>query len=247
MVFCSEEEINILMIANSFGVNINHYVHQIAEKLGKKINIGILYIPGCSLKTHCDNLSGSKKVYEYFENGISTKEQISILDGIKRRKWNYISLQQFSGESGIYDSYFPYIDQLIKYVNDNCSDFDFLLHETWAYKSTTSHPWFQKYNKNAAEMALFINNVYINLHQKYGFKIIKSGEVIQYLVDKTDYDFYQEDGFHLNDLGEYAVGLNLVHMLLNISNFSNLYIPTELEDDKCRDIEKLLNENKLYL
>ena len=47
---------NILMIGNSFSVDVSTYVHQIAEAAGKEINIYVLYIGGCPIKRHYENI-----------------------------------------------------------------------------------------------------------------------------------------------------------------------------------------------
>ncbi len=229
------------MIANSFGVNMNHYVHQISLNTDTEINIGVLYIPGCSFKMHFENLDNSIKAYEYYENGELKTSGVSIYDILMLRKWDYVTLQQVSSDSGKYDTYFPYIDSVIEYVRKYIFDFKFVFHETWAYKEDTWHPSFIDYNSDACLMLSKIKEVYSRLKEKYSFEIIRSGEVIALLKEKTNYNYYQDDGYHLNDLGEYAVGLGLVHKVLGLEKVNKLHVPNGLNETELKEIETIIS------
>ena len=72
------KKITLLSISNSFGVNLQSYAHQIAEKNGIDLDIYVLYIGGCPLEKHYTNLLTNAKDYELFHNGVSTHEFVSI-------------------------------------------------------------------------------------------------------------------------------------------------------------------------
>ena len=97
--------LRILTIGNSFSDDTMQYVYQIAKDLGiEKISLGNLYIGGCSLATHAANAAAGKAAYEYRTNTSgtwSTVKEYKMSDAIKSQDWDFISLQQASGSSGI--------------------------------------------------------------------------------------------------------------------------------------------------
>ena len=46
----------VLSVGNSFSVDCQRYVREIAAGNGKEITLGNLYIGGCSLERHCENM-----------------------------------------------------------------------------------------------------------------------------------------------------------------------------------------------
>lgn len=65
--------------------------------------------------------------------------------GILDEDWDYISLQQVSGKSGLYETYNPYLPNLIKYVEGLATNTEMklMLHQTWAYASNSTHADFR--------------------------------------------------------------------------------------------------------
>ena len=61
--------LRILTIGNSFSDDTMQYVYQIAKALGiEKVELGNLYIGGCTLDTHATNARGDLPAYEYRQN-----------------------------------------------------------------------------------------------------------------------------------------------------------------------------------
>ena len=86
----------ILLISNSFGVNLQTYTKEIAKDNRLDLQIYTLYIGGCPLELHDKNIKENNKAYELFINGSSTGEFVSINEMLLKEKWDYISLQQAS-------------------------------------------------------------------------------------------------------------------------------------------------------
>ena len=62
-----EGSIHILAIGNSFSVDAMEYLCQILIQAGyKSVKLGNLYIGGCTLKTHAENLANGFKAYTYY-------------------------------------------------------------------------------------------------------------------------------------------------------------------------------------
>ena len=120
------------------------------------MNIANLYIGGCTLDTHYNNLIGNNAAYEFRTydketNKWKTKNSTSISDALTSYDWEYVSLQQASGSSGIASTYSSLTSSLskIKNIKDNVK---FIWNMTWAYQQNSTHQEFVKYNKNQITM-----------------------------------------------------------------------------------------------
>ena len=110
MVKPSEDGIlKILTIGNSFSDDTMQYVYKIAKSAGvEKIKLGNLYIGGCSLDTHTSNAKANARAYDYRTNSADAwvnTPSYRMKDAITSENWDFISLQQASGSSGIKETY----------------------------------------------------------------------------------------------------------------------------------------------
>ena len=69
---------NILTIGNSFSQDAQRYLHQIARADGIDITCFNLYIPGCPLSRHYQNMHSEDREYWLEMNGQSTGFNISL-------------------------------------------------------------------------------------------------------------------------------------------------------------------------
>ncbi len=142
------KQIKLLTIGNSFSEDaIEYYLAGLAEANGDTIIIGNMYIGGCSLEKHYINSVNNFPNYSYRKivNGIKTTTPgYRLIDAISDEEWDYISFQQVSSLSGQYESYCPYLEQLISFVEKHSSnpDMEIVLHATWAYAQTSTHAGF---------------------------------------------------------------------------------------------------------
>lgn len=219
------KKINVLMIGNSFSVDVGEFTHDLSLGTDREIQLGVLYIGGCNLERHVDCINKNSKEYEWFLNGVSTGKFISIEDALCDRKWDYISLQQVSGLGGLKETYYPYINQIIDYVKKYQPDAKLMLHETWAYPSYSDHPDFYHYQNDTKTMYKALKDTYHKVAKELGIDIIiPSGEVVEAARDKFGICL-NRDGFHLNEVGRYIASLGFVNTLSG--EISNLYVPTE--------------------
>lgn len=238
-----------LMIANSFGVNLQTYAQSIATINNCDLDIYVLYIGGCSLDTHLRNIEGDIKGYELFHNGVSTGEMISIKEALKKDNWDKISLQQASHMCGIIDTYYPYFGKVFEYVKTMCPKAEIIFHQTWAYSSINSYKYetvpsfYNEFKfKNAKEMKDGLDYCYKRVCSEYGIKtIIRSGDVCE-LAMKEIGDVYDCQGFHMNGLGCYLIGCNLVKTLFKI-NLEQVFVPENLGRKTCETAVEFINNN----
>ena len=110
----------VLCIGNSFSRDAATYLSQIARHGGEKINVVNLYVGGCSLETHYDNMLTGAKAYELQVNGALTGFSVSLQEALTNRMWDWVSFQQASHFSIKYETYQPYLYALDEYVKRLC-------------------------------------------------------------------------------------------------------------------------------
>ncbi|MBR4377792.1 MAG: DUF4886 domain-containing protein [Bacilli bacterium] len=237
----------LLLISNSFGVNLQIYARDIAKLNGLDLDIYTLFIGGCPLRSHDANIKENKKDYELFNNGASTGRFVSINEALLMDNWDYVSLQQASHVSGIVDSYYPYFNNVYTYVREKCPKAKIMWHQTWAYSGKNPYKygevkqWLPSFNfKNDIEMKKGIDECLSKIQKEYKIDlIVNSGDVVFEGMKVFD-DLYDSEGFHLNELGCYLIGTNLVKLLLN-KKISNILVPKELDKKMCEKAVDFVN------
>lgn len=211
---------NILCVGNSFAVDAATYVHQIAESIGEDINIHVLYIPGCPINLHWKNYLSKDKAYEFYVNGNKTPLMYcDIFEGLDYKKYDYVTFQQRSGDSGDVSTFFPELTLLMENLRKHTNG-KYLLHKTWSYAKYFSHDKYGRNPLNQKAMDLDIKNAYIHASKQSGIKyIIPSGESIR-LARKIYGDDLNRDGYHLNERGRALIGILWVMYFLGISDLN---------------------------
>ena len=72
----------ILAIGNSFSQDATRYLYQIAKSNGDDFTVVNLYIGGCTLEMHYNNLKENLSAYQLQLNGEVTDKYISIKDAL---------------------------------------------------------------------------------------------------------------------------------------------------------------------
>jgi len=198
--------IKVLAIGNSFSEDaVENYLHSIAAAAGDTMIIGNMYIGGCSLERHWNNAEGDSALYAYRKIDVTGKMTETkgkrLSEAIPDEDWDFISLQQVSQNSGIYKTYFPYIEKLIGYVRSLATNpnMRFVLHQTWAYATTSTHSGFANYGRNQQKMYKAITKTYKRVASKTGIGIIiPAGTAIQNGRTSAIGDNFCRDGYHLD-------------------------------------------------
>ena len=234
------KKISILMIGNSFSVDAAHFTHQLSLGSDGEIELGVLYVGGCTLRQHVEFIKEGSSPYEWFVNGESTGKYISLKDALDMKEWDYITLQQVSVYSGLEDTFYPYMDDLMNYVKEHQKKPTFVLHKTWPYENGFKNNNFAPYNDDRLTMYKCINKAYKKVAKKYGIELmIRSGDVIEAAIEKYGEHFHK-DGFHLNEEGRYLTALGFVHTFNNNQPLKNLYIPDGFKESLCKEHELLV-------
>ena len=241
---------NVLAIGNSFSQDAFSYLHQIAESAGESLACLGLYIGGCPLSHHAENLKTGKAEYHYEENGDTSSEKYgSIEEALTMREWDVISLQQVSHLSGQAETYQPYFDELYAFVTEKCPDAKIVVHETWAYEIDSNHGEFYRYDHDQHKMFDALYTCYHNVAAEKGLALIPVGEVVQALRTHPRFDYENggaslcRDGFHLSiPHGRYVAGLTWFSVLTGRSATEVPYVVEGIEEADADLLRKTVDQ-----
>lgn len=226
---------NILSIGNSFSVDCQRYLPDLFGKAGIQSYIGNLYIGGCSLEIHYNNMISDAPVYEYFVNNVSLgKCRLSV--ALSDAEWDYITLQQASHFSGLPETYYPFLPELIAFISSRCPKARLLLNQTWAYEYNSAHNAFGSYDFSREKMYELSSSAYETAAQKYGLSLIPTGKAVESARQDETFDpekgglSLTRDGFHLSYVyGRFLAAAVWYETLTGLNISDNSFIPSELE------------------
>ena len=200
----------ILAIGNSFSQDATRYIESIA---GGELYVRNLYIGGCSLRTHAAHVKDGAAAYMY-EKDAEAIEPISMQDALTREKWDMVTVQQVSGESGLVETYEPYIGEVMDLVRTLAPQAKIHFHKTWAYENSSLHGAFHYYRSDRHYMKARIDSATKEIAEKYGLPVIPVGDAVAVAREYAEFDATRggiditRDGFHLSlDYGRYLAGL----------------------------------------
>ncbi|WP_163323794.1 DUF4886 domain-containing protein [Draconibacterium mangrovi] len=225
--------IRILAIGNSFSQDaVEQYLYELAEAEGISVVIGNLYIGGCSLTTHLKNATNDSPAYDYrkIENGSKTKRpKTRLADAIADEKWDYISLQQVSGNSGQYETFEESLPGLVDYVKAHATNrkMKLMLHQTWAYAMNSTHTAFPSYDNDQVKMYESLVDAIDRAADLVDIDIIiPSGTAIQNGRTSCIGDHFNRDGYHLETTyGRYTAACTWFEKIFKKNVTRNSYAP----------------------
>ena len=240
--------LEILAFGNSFSVDALEYVWQIANNLGiEKIVLGNLNIGGCSLQTHAANAAGDlgNYNYRYSENGKwSSTDGYKISTALESRSWDYVSLQQQSGNSGMIDTYDESLTSLVKYIKER-SYAKLIWHMTWAYQQDSTNDSFSKYGKDQMKMYnAIISTVKSKIVPNSDFAmVVPNATAVQNSRTSILGDTTTRDGYHMSTgYGRYLTGLMFFKQVTGMSIDGITYAPAGVSGlEKSFAIESVNN------
>lgn len=212
------ETLRILAIGNSFSDDGMEHLPAILEDMGiENVELARLYVGGCTLERHYNFYNNEEAAYLFYHSKagenkwVKADEKVTMQYALAMGEWDIITLQQASGVSGLYNSYVPYLEQLITIVSKAQPQAELVWHMTWSYSTDSNHGEFPNYDRDQMKMYNAITECVHRLLKDYKAidKIIPSGTAIQSLrqseVNNSPKDFTR-DGYHMDfGAGRYAL------------------------------------------
>ena len=239
----------ILFIGNSFSQNATRYIRQISDG---KLFVRNLYIGGCSLETHAKNIVNDAPAYQYQVDG-KALAMTSIKSALLCEEWDIVSVQQVSSLSGVYDSYFPYIDTVLDEVKKYRPNARIVFHRTWAYNYGSQHPGYANYNNDTDLMNEMIEQTAAKIAEKYSFDVIPTGVAVYKGLNTPEFDIRAggipltaPDMFHLSSTyGEYLAGLVLYRFFTGNSATRVTFVPEGFDPALVKILVRIADETKI--
>ena len=234
---------NILCIGNSFSQDATRYLHQVSNE---ELYVRNLYIGGCSLETHYNNILGAKADYEYQKNG-RLMRMISINEALTKKKWDVVTVQQVSHYSGMAETYEPYLPFILGYIKGACPNAKILFHRTWAYSDYSTHGGFVNYGNSRPQMFEAIVKASTEICKKYNLDIIPNGDAVEEARKLPEFDEkthpITRDGFHLSlDYGRYLSALVMYKAITGNDTTKVEYEPDDTDHAVCEKLKLIANE-----
>ena len=218
--------IRVLCIGNSFSWDaVEQELVPLCDAKDIEVEIHNLYYGGCSLAQHADFLMRETAAYSHRicsnpspslhgrdgEGFRLIKDTISLRQALRDGKYDYISLQQASHDSGIRASYEPWLSLLLDTVRAYQPEAQICWMQTWAYSRDAKHPAYPRYHSDQQEMwdsIVSCSNYVLDIMEKQlsSFQgggggrplLIPCGTAIQLARQTKLGDTLCRDGYHLN-------------------------------------------------
>ena len=235
----------VLAIGNSFSRDATTYLKNVSDAGKGKITVVNLHIGGCPLVKHYQNMLSDEDAYLLEFNGESTGFYVSLKQALLAQEWDVVTFQQASVVSTDYESYQPYLNELVAYVRKFCPKAKFMIHETWAYEEG---------GKKLFEKTKYVTReaMYNDLHAAYAqaaedinaSAIIPSGTLMQKLIENGVTRLHRDSFRASLDIGRYALALLWFKVLTGLSVLDNSFkCPVgEITDEEYEIIKKCVEE-----
>ncbi len=195
--------IRVLCIGNSFSWDaVEQELVPLCDAKHVQVEIHNLYYGGCSLQQHAEFLLKDTAAYSHrvCTNAVPrvVKDTITLRQALRDGKYDFISLQQASHDSGIRSSYEPWLTMLIDTVRAYQPNARLFWMQTWAYSKDAKHPAYPRYQCNQQVMWDSIQACTQSQITNHQLPIIPCGQAIQNARQTKLGDTLCRDGYHLN-------------------------------------------------
>ncbi len=250
---CAHKPLKVLMIGNSFSICVLKYAPEIASDLGCRLDIASLYIGGCSLERHWNNVvaattNATFKPYRYYRitegQRIAEKGYSNIPDALTSEKWDIVTIQQCSHKSWNPETYHPYADRLIAEIRKLAPQAEIVIQQTWSYNkgdrriTNPENDGPGSWGFDQTGMFERLKAAYDALAKDYGLRVIPMGLAVQnfrkargIVSSQGDVVGKNKDTIHLNKNGEYLQGLVWVGTLFGKDVTKVSFAPKGMPND----------------
>ena len=241
------KSIKLLFIGNSFAVDTIEHFANVCKSFGvENIKLWTLYIGGCSINKHYDNLINDKNDYTCFINegeGWKEENNYGITTSILSEKWDYIAIQHGTNDKSKYSDIKSYenLNNLISKIKSIADkDCKIIFNMTWIGEPTFPHHEILEYKGDTKKL---FNDVFTLTKEHIlpmdNVDIVSPTGVAINLARKEFNKLLTRDGYHLSfDLGRFIASLTLYKAITNKEITSLNWLVENVEEN---DKEKIIN------
>ncbi len=217
------KHIKILCIGNSFSEDTTSFIVEIANSLGfSDAVVANLYIGGCPISKHYNNLQNDLPAYRYDRNngsGWTQTPEYKISDAIKEQAWDWISIQHGSSYGGKYTDEESYkeLPDLVKEVKRLAGDkTKIAFNMTWVGEPSYNHAEMLAFNRDQIRYFNAICDITRRLVAPIANidLVCPTGTAVQNARTTVLNRRLNRDGYHLSiDVGRYLAGMAFLRAL----------------------------------
>lgn len=233
----------VLCIGNSFSQDAASYLNRAAANQGIEIYTENLYIGGCSLEQHFNNMISGDRAYELEINGEKTHVNVSLGESLEKEKWDVVTVQQASHFSAFYPTYQPYASELVKFIREKQPEAKVFVHQTWAYEENSQRLADNGFAARKEMFAAIKENYRLAAAECNADGLIPSGQVFENMAAKGIK--CHRDTFHASlGAGRYALALTWIKALTGADINGNTFDGTlePVSTDEAAKIKDSVNE-----
>ena len=192
------KNLKVLMIGNSFSICVGAFLPQIVKaNPPHSLELHSTYIGGCRLQTHYESLiKAEAEDYTPYRINVWKSEDApetavdragNVNEMLKNNQYDIVTMQQASALSWKPETYEPYAAEIVKYIRKYQKNAEIVIQQTWAYRNDA--PSFQEWGISQKEMYLRLKDAYHQFAERYGFRIIPTGDAVQLYRERTPVKF----------------------------------------------------------
>ncbi len=197
--------LNVLTVGNSFSICLERYFPDVVRSVpGCDVHLETIYIGGCSLERHWNNIATEEVDPEkrHFK-------EFTYRQKFESRDWNVVSIQQSSPLSWKPESFFPFAQDLTNYIRKYAPNAEVVIQQTWAYRPDEKR--LEKWGIDQKTMFEKLTDAYSQAADRLALRVVPMGLAVQKAretqaqpetADQAT-SFCGPDAYHLNRRGEY--------------------------------------------
>lgn len=174
------DTLRLFLIGNSFSRNAARFLPQLAEEGQHPLVIGRAEIGGCSLQKHWELAEAAEKNPDDPKGKPYNGKSLRML--LSEGKWDVVTIQQNSMNSGYVESYLPYARKLHDFIQSIQPQARVVFHQTWAYRSDSKDFTLIESGlnaRNAKEMWKKLHKAYYSVASAIGMEVIPVGDAFR--------------------------------------------------------------------
>lgn len=246
----SKKTMKLLVIGNSFSIDSAHWLYDIAKSADVNLVVGVAHGSGYSLEQHWDDIQNDGAISAYHKwtpaDGHTEQTNPLLKNIIPDEDWDIITYQQSSPNSGKYETFQPYLNDIHEWVKGKVTNENvrYGLNMTWAYATGATESLYG----TQIEMYEAITDAYQQALKEMDFDILlPTGTAIQ---NARSISYTQEIGNDLcrdNRHLDYGIGRYIAALTLFQTLFSSYYGKNITQDVSFVPEEEGANKFTAYL